>query len=381
MTDMNQSFIRAFAKKNAAVNSQQGKPATATEAKPSRRGAMISQGMESIVASKTMSSKSAPAAKQKAESSSSIASLLNSESVLVFSSFVENANIDNAVTSRQEQETWTPEAAEAAKAAVAQVPRGVATKSKIPAPPKSISQPHFGAKNAVQRVDIAHKAPPNLPKITPAWEVDSLLWPRTCDQLLASEKPYFEEAAGRLLEASRQGMRTLAICESRRGEGCSTVALCIAKSAAATGLRIGILDADFQSDGLAEMLGLEVDCNWTEAAADVTAIHEHSVQFLDQPITLFPLSREGRQAATSTAGASLSLIPQIAEQFDLLIVDFGVCNDGALAQALSSKLMIDAALVVRDLRHTSSRSVHATVSQIRESGIEAVGIAENFGAR
>jgi Mrp family chromosome partitioning ATPase len=176
-------------------------------------------------------------------------------------------------------------------------------------------------------------------------------------------------------------MRTLAICGSRRGEGCSTVTLCIAKSAAAAGLRIGILDADLFSDGLAEMLGLEVDCNWTEAAVEAAAIHEQGVQVLDQAITLFPMSRTQRQSTAKLTTAQLALIPQIAEQFDLLIVDCGVFNEGALAQTLAAKVNMDAALVVRDLRHTSSRSVHVTVSQIRDTGIEAVGIAENFGAR
>lgn len=386
MTDMNQSFIRAFAKKDAAVNSQRSKSAPVADTKPMRRASVLTQNPQAPVensapSTKVASSQRTAVERTTAEPLNSLASLYNSESVMVFSTFDDASNLDGSAMEPQKQAPWTPAAAEAAQAATAQVPRGIAAKSTIPAPPAPSAQLHAGPKKAVQRVDVAHKSAPVLPKIAPAWEIDKLLWPRTCDQLLAAEKSYFEEAAGRLLEASRQGMRTLAVCGSRRGEGCSTVALCIAKSAAAAGLRIGILDADLLSDGLAEMLGLEVDCNWTQAAVDAAAIHEQAVQVLDQAITLFPMSRNQRQSTAKLTTAQLSLIPQIAEQFDLLIVDCGVFNEGALAQTLAAKVNIDAALVVRDLRHTSSRSVHATVSQIRDSGIEAVGIAENFGAR
>lgn len=380
MTDMNQSFIRAFAKKDAVQHSQKAKSMATAEAKPARRGAAASSPAETIpVGRPTAKGMRTPAeaAGVKTAAPRSIASLLSSESVMVFSAFDEET-IEPRVA--EASGSWTQDAAEAAQSAASLVPRDVAAKSAIPAPPKPASSAQLGAKKAIQRVDPTHPSHAKLPSIVPAWEVDQLVWPRTCDQLLASEKPYFEEAARRLLEASRQGMRTLAVCESRRGEGCSTVALCIAKSAAAAGLRVGILDADFQSDGLTEMLGLEVDCNWTQVASDSAAILENSVQILDQSITLFPLSRDVRNSPV--AGASpLSFIPRIAEQYDLLVIDFGMLNEGAFAQALASKLEIDAALVVRDLRHSSSRSVQTTVGQIRAAGIEAVGIAENFGAR
>ncbi len=383
MTSMNQSFIRAFAKKDAAANTPVSAP-TATKKVQQRMAPAAAIVAKPNPASPTIVAESLPSMGLP----SSVARLLNSESVLVYSDYSEAPSV-GAITEPRVRPTWSPEMAKAAQSAAAEVPRGVAAKSTIPAPPKSppkeFAEPHFEAKNAVQRIDDAHHGKALLPSVMPAWEVDKLLWPRTCDQLLAAEKPYFEEAARRLVEASKQGMRTLAICESRRGEGCSTVALCVAKAAAAAGLRIGILDADFQSDGLCEMLGLEVECDWTLIADDAAAIHENCVQVLDQPITLFPMSGDASHDAVKSAAKQskkqLSLIPQIADQFDLLIVDFGAFGEGALPLALKAKVNIDAALVVRDLRHTSSRAVHVTVGQIRESGIEAVGIAENFGAR
>jgi Mrp family chromosome partitioning ATPase len=366
MTDMNQSFIRAFAKKDAAARH------AVSEKRPSRRAAPLVQSTdqedEAIATVPAMSV------------ASSLASLLNSESVIVLSSMYATDPWQDSIHAPLGKSAWTPEAAEAAQAVVANVPRGVAAKSTIPAAPKTVGEPHFESKTAVQRIDSPHQVKSQLPKINPAWEVDQLIWPRTCEQLFVAEKPYFEEASRRLVEASQQGMRTLAVCSSRRGEGCSTIVLCIARAAAEAGLRIGILDADFLSDGLTEVLGLEVQCNWAQAQRGSHTMDEHAVQVLNQPLTLLPLS-PSKTKSRAASQECLALIPQIAEQFDLLIVDFGAIAEGGLAKSLQSKVALDAALVVRDLRHTSSRAVQSTVNQIRAAGIEAVGIAENFGAR
>lgn len=375
MTNMNQSFIRAFAKKDASVT--QSTAASAGAKKVTQRAPISVTQAEAGVAAPAKIQAVSPTP---ANIPPSVAALLSSESVLVYSDFsAPLAPLSDE--NRGSKSTWTPEIAEAAQSAVAEVPREVGKKSKIPLPPPSAVEPPLEVRQAVQRIDEAHRTKSILPKITPAWEVDKLLWPRTCDQLLAAERTYFEEAARRLVEASSQGMRTLAVCASRRGEGCSTVALCVAKAAAMAGLRIGIVDADFQSDGLSELLGLEVECNWTAAAEDPSAIHENSVQVLDQSITLFPVSRNVTKAVLQQSTKPLSLLTPISDQFDLLIVDFGAFNEGMFPGALKSKVEIDAALVVRDLRHTSSRGVQITVGQIRDAGIEAVGIAENFGAR
>jgi Mrp family chromosome partitioning ATPase len=40
---------------------------------------------------------------------------------------------------------------------------------------------------------------------------------------------------------------------------------------------------------------------------------------------------------------------------------------------------VNAAIVVRDLRFTSERKALATAEQLQQSGISAVGVAENFG--
>lgn len=372
MADINQSFIRAFAKKDAASNA-----AAATTTPSAKR----STRRPSAAASK-LAAAPKPAAPQIQEqdvptmSGSPIDLLLSAESVIIGPTYYE----ERPEASPALASPWNTELAEAAKSAAAATPRDIGKRSKIPAPPAP-PQPHFETSRVAPRVDPAHHGAPALPKIEAAWEVDQLNWPRTCEQLLQEEKAYFVEAAERLKEAASQGLRTLAVCGSRRGEGSSTIVLCIARAAAVAGLKVGVLDADAQGNGLSEMLGLEVECDWTRAAASPDAIHDNALLALEPSLVLFLRAAGGKPVKEGVSPEALALIPQIAEQFDLLIIDFGAFADGAMPQAIKNGATLDAALVVRDLRHTSSRVVQATVSKLREAGLEAVGIAENFGAR
>src|SRR5204863_3908134 len=85
-------------------------------------------------------------------------------------------------------------------------------------------------------------AAPSKPQshIIPAWEVDRFLWPALCEKLLRDEHSYFVQAGGKIAAAVKDGLTSLAITGSRRGEGRTTLALCLARSAAAAGLKVAL---------------------------------------------------------------------------------------------------------------------------------------------
>src|SRR6187200_16772 len=104
MTDMNQSFIRAFAKKEATT-----KPTStmmASEKKLSRRSMAATQSTE------LENAVTAPSPLKPAGTAASLATLLNSESVLVFSSYSSEPSL-GAIAAPIAKSQWTSEAAEA----------------------------------------------------------------------------------------------------------------------------------------------------------------------------------------------------------------------------------------------------------------------------
>jgi Mrp family chromosome partitioning ATPase len=215
---------------------------------------------------------------------------------------------------------------------------------------------------------------------TPAWEVDRFLWPALCDKLLRDEHSYFVQAGGKIAAAVKDGLKSLAITGSRRGEGRTTLALCLARSAAKAGVRVALVDADFARPQLAASLGLEIAASWHDAASGKTTLAEASIKSLEDNLSVLPLD-------VSTAAAPLSLadprltrtLREAAGSFDLLVLDMGpiAAGDDSIFPASESP-PADAAIVVRDLRYSTPAESQAIGERLSLSGIDAVGIAENF---
>jgi Mrp family chromosome partitioning ATPase len=223
-------------------------------------------------------------------------------------------------------------------------------------------------------------APNHVQQLVPAWEVDRFYWPALCDKLLRDEHSYFAQAGSKIVSAVKDGLKSLAITGSRRGEGRTTLALCLARSAAKAGLKVVLVDADFARPQLAATLGLEIAASWHEAALGKSSLSEAAIKSIEDNLTFLPLD-------VSTAVAPLSLtdprltktLRDVASAFDLLIIDLGptAAGDESLFP-VNEQPPADAAIVVRDLRYCTPAESQAIGERLSLSGIEAVGIAENF---
>jgi Mrp family chromosome partitioning ATPase len=225
---------------------------------------------------------------------------------------------------------------------------------------------------------VAPEAPAR--QAAPLWEIDHFQWPKTCQKLLDDENGYLQHAGNKLLAAVQDGLKVLAVTGSRRGEGRSTLALCLAKVAAQAGIQVALMDADFARPQLASKIALEIAFGWQDAALGKIPLSEAAVKSLADQITVLPLE-------TSAAGRALSLAdPRVtatvraaAATFELLILDLGPIGPGEeLAFPPGERCPLDAAIVVRDLRFATSAESEAIGHALQESGVEAVGIAENF---
>jgi len=261
--------------------------------------------------------------------------------------------------------------------------------AKIPERPLVISEEEaaelVGAPLAPPKHDAAPAktatpAPHLSQPLVPAWEVDRFLWPALCEKLLSDDHSYFAQAGSKIVSAVRDGLKSLAITGSRRGEGRTTLALCLARSAAKAGLKVALVDADFARPQLAASLGLEIAASWHEAALGSTTLSESAIKSIEENLTVLPLD-------ASTAAASLSLadprltktLRDMTSAFDLLILDLGPTaagNDSLFPD--NEPPPADAAIVVRDLRYYTHAESQSIGERLSISGIEAVGIAENF---
>lgn len=227
--------------------------------------------------------------------------------------------------------------------------------------------------------EIAQPAPATVP----VWEVDRFHWPRTCEKLLADNHGYLASAGEKLLAAVKDGLQTLAVTGSRRGEGRTTLALCLARAAAKAGIQVALLDADFARPSLASRLGLEISHGWQDAALGHIPLSEAAVKSLADNITVLPLEITSARHTLSLSDPRVTAtLRAAAATFELVIIDLGPLGPGeGIAFPPGEKCPLDATIVVRDLRFASTSESQDVGERLYEAGVEAVGVAENFVAQ
>lgn len=264
-----------------------------------------------------------------------------------------------------------------------------------PVPSREPTIPFQNATPPLRQPAIESKAaelPPSEPEpqtpTTPSatgwvaqWEVDRFAWPDELERLQSEQSEYFRYAGEKLRDACQEGLKSMAIVATREQEGCTTMAICLARAAAAAGARVALLDANLRRPELGPKLGLDFSHGWQESLNESSPLEEAAVLALDSNLTLLPLSTAHSLRNLSDSRIS-DLLREVAEAFDLLIIDAGVVpgGDSGLLES-GSDCPVNAALVVRDLRRTSEAETLHTAAQLKRLGIDAVGIAENFSPR
>lgn len=220
-------------------------------------------------------------------------------------------------------------------------------------------------------------APPVVQAFVPAWEVDAFLWPPACDRLWQTSATLWTELGLKLRSAVREGLCALVVTSARRGEGRSTIALCLARSAAKAGVRVALVDADTENARLAELLGIDVKAGWEAAIANQASLADVAVWSISDRVTVLPHAPSLRHRTDARVVASVVRV--LREQFDLLIFDAPPMDSDSAAWLGECGLIgLDAGLVVRDVRSTSHRQILSVTHWLQAAGLDTVGIAENF---
>ena len=210
---------------------------------------------------------------------------------------------------------------------------------------------------------------------TAFWEVDRYLYPTISDRLL-SRYEYFAHAGDKLKQAAQAGLKLLGITGVGRDEGRSTLAICLARAAARSGLKVALVDCDFRHPRLAQLIGLEVSSGWEAVAQDDVALAEVSIRSLEDGILLLPLLDEAKTSTLSLSDDRVThILTEVRQSYDVVILDAGPSESAGEPSHTSS---LDAAIVVWDRRRRKLEEAEAVARRLSSTGVQAVGIAENF---
>ncbi|MEM6778532.1 MAG: division plane positioning ATPase MipZ [Planctomycetota bacterium] len=219
---------------------------------------------------------------------------------------------------------------------------------------------------ASSQIDVSAPAP-----FQAAWQVDQFPLPTAVEELFLTND-LSRHLADRLSTAHQGGLRSIAITSLLPGEGRSTVAMGLALSIAAAGLRVALVDADALTGGLADSFQLDLDNGWLDAMRTSMPLSEIAVTSEADQVTLLPLIQ--RSDEMPDPAEVRTVVQKTKADFDMILVD---CP----ASCTRSAALCDTALIVRDVQRSASTEVETYALTLRRAGLHGVGIVENYCRR
>ena len=230
------------------------------------------------------------------------------------------------------------------------------------------------------------KLPTSLPhpvSFAPSWEVDSFFWPEVVKRIEVSQPDAFHQIGKNLCLANRDGLKVMAITSGERGVGRSTVAMHMARCAAAHGLRVALIEGDTFCPSLINQLSLDIEHGWQDCLFENVPLHEVAVHSINDGITLFPLTCVvSQQQLHANLHRIAKLIKGVSTAFDMVFID---ANRLSLEQrdmvGVAQETIVDAAIVVVDTELSVKEKVDSAVSILQEMGLSSIGLVENFQSK
>ena len=217
----------------------------------------------------------------------------------------------------------------------------------------------------------------------PQWEVDGFYWDAICDELMMSRDTAFRQVASRIsqgLDEHDKARNIVLVTSASRGEGRTTLSLCVARALAKAGKQVAVVDADLTQSRLASRLNIQVVVAWNEQDSSELDWTEAALYSLEDKLTILPLKASVLTSdVPATGGAAQQLIEQLSRRFDLVIVDTPPLDDVSGSIMLTSgDVAKKTAIVVRNVKSSDGSSLDSTVTTLRGFNLHIAGIVENF---
>jgi Mrp family chromosome partitioning ATPase len=205
-------------------------------------------------------------------------------------------------------------------------------------------------------------------------------WPSVCDRLLSAAGAQFEELDNTVLAAGNFRQRVLAVASCRRGEGVTTVLLCLARRLLERGYRAAIVDADPLDPQIARQLQVDLQRDGQAAPAGELP-PETIVSLLDGRLALLPSYKTAALSAGLLDGAaSVAAQGMPTAAYDVVLVDLGAVEGLAASGELSAfglDRRLDAAVLVQDERVTTTERLIEVQHRLTAAGIAILGVVQN----
>ena len=215
-----------------------------------------------------------------------------------------------------------------------------------------------------------------------AFEVDRFLWPDACKNLLTAASNEYRRMASELLANGKSGRKLFLVTSLRRGEGRTSLAICLAHALVQQKAHIALMEGDLGRPQLARQLKLLPSVGWDETLQAAEPVTESWVESIADGSVRVPQREPADQRNWRVDIARLEhTVELLCRQHDLLLVDCGPLDDLAsreLMSWLAGAVQAATAVVVRDVRSHSPGMLDEVQQHLTKIGISRWDIVENF---
>lgn len=215
-----------------------------------------------------------------------------------------------------------------------------------------------------------------IPTTVAAWDVEDFRWPVVTSQMIVSSGAAIDNLTRSAMEMISPGNQRIAITGLSRGEGTTSIAISLARWAAASGNNVLLVDADITSPSLSSQVGLASNLSWVNAISQSQSPAEVIVRSQSSNLCIMPLAdMVSRVTWPRFIYDNLGgLVDQVRGTFDVVILDMGPATQ-LLSELSRPDLLVDATLLVHD--GVSSPELGHMKERLENFGIRKFVIAQN----
>ncbi|MFK7768277.1 MAG: tyrosine-protein kinase family protein [Mariniblastus sp.] len=215
-----------------------------------------------------------------------------------------------------------------------------------------------------------------IPATVAAWDVEDFRWPAVTNQMIVSGGTAIDHLTRSVLDLVTPGNQRIAIAAMNRGEGATSIAISMARWAAASGSNVLLVDADITSPSLSSQVGLASNLSWLNAVSQSQPPAEVIVRSQSSNLCIMPLADMVSKVTWprfiyDNLG---DLIDQVRGHFDVVILDMGPASQ-MLTELSKPGLLVDATLLVHG--GIATDDIVQTKSRLEQFGVDKFVIAQN----
>ena len=224
--------------------------------------------------------------------------------------------------------------------------------------------------------EILSSAREDIPTNIAAWDVEDFRWPVVTNQMIVSGGEALNLLSQAIFDMITPDHQRVAIAGLGRGEGSTSIAISIARWAAACGKNVLLVDADLVTPSLSTQVGLAPNLSWINAVNQSLPPAEVIVRSQNSNLCVMPLAQMvSRVTWPRFIYDNLGdVIDQVRDHFDLVLFDVGPANQ-LMAELSRPSLLIDTTVLVHN--GVNSPEFQKTKSRLEMFGLNKFIVAQN----